>query len=77
MILLAYSTEDELVEREQRDSMEAALTKWRDEAGEEGNKLTTYMLQLTGKHDEVWEKGTELAKAIEIAVKAALKHVKL
>ncbi|KAI9656894.1 MAG: hypothetical protein M1821_003533 [Bathelium mastoideum] len=77
LIVLAHSREDELVEWEQCDMMLNALKEqgWReraankDETENAGKRPEVTVVELEGKHDEVfWEKGGQLAKAIEVAV---------
>ena len=63
VVVLAHSKEDELVDREQVEAMRETLGK---EAREMRRDV---VLELKGNHDEVWEKGIELARAIEVAVK--------
>ncbi|KAK5120565.1 hypothetical protein LTR85_006221 [Meristemomyces frigidus] len=66
LAVLAHSREDELVEWAQVDHMHKALkSQGFDEAsGDRRLKL----VELCGKHDEVWQDGLELARAIEATV---------
>ena len=63
VLILAHSKEDELVDWAQVEAMEKSLKKQKkDERSDE-------VLELKGKHDEIWGKGTEMARAIETALK--------
>jgi kynurenine formamidase len=68
-VLLIQSVNDELVDMQQTDSMVEKLvgqgfTKSTTSlAGNEGKQLSKTIIDCM--HDEVWEKGTELAKAIQ------------
>lgn len=66
LVVLAHSREDELVEWEQVDRMHRTLKmQGFDEAvGERMLKL----VELGGKHDQVWQEGGELARAIRETV---------
>ncbi|TKA28682.1 hypothetical protein B0A50_03009 [Salinomyces thailandicus] len=66
LVVLAHSREDELVEWDQVDRMHRALrTQGFDEAqGDQRLKL----VELSGKHDQVWQEGRELARAIQETV---------
>ncbi|KAK0272621.1 hypothetical protein LTR91_017882 [Friedmanniomyces endolithicus] len=63
LVVLAHSREDELVEWEQVDLMQRALKAqgW----GGRRDERRLELIELKGKHDQVWEEGTELARAIE------------
>ncbi|KAF2746578.1 alpha/beta-hydrolase [Sporormia fimetaria CBS 119925] len=58
-MVLAWSEEDELVEREQREEMVAVLQScgW----DREGGKKVVECVDLKGGHDFVWEDGKEMA----------------
>ncbi|KAF1356931.1 Alpha/Beta hydrolase protein [Delphinella strobiligena] len=64
LVVLAHSREDELVEWEQVELVRGVLEQqgW----GRGGRRLE--MLELRGRHDEVWEEGGEVARAVEVAV---------
>ncbi|PWY81902.1 hypothetical protein BO70DRAFT_387446 [Aspergillus heteromorphus CBS 117.55] len=64
LAVLAYSNGDGSVDSMQREAMREALREW--EAGREGR--TVEMLNIEGDHDDAWEKGDELARAIAFAV---------
>jgi kynurenine formamidase len=69
-VLLIQSVNDELVDMQQTDSMVEKLvgqgfTKTTTSlAGNKGKQLSKMVIDCM--HDEVWEKGTELAKAIRV-----------
>ncbi|OJJ49645.1 hypothetical protein ASPZODRAFT_88977 [Penicilliopsis zonata CBS 506.65] len=63
LAVLAYSAEDELVDTSQAEAMEEALRLWTSSASQEETRRTV-MLPVKGRHDEIWEKGEELARAI-------------
>lgn len=80
LVVLAHSSEDELVEWAQVDAMVKVLTdqKWemqsenqiqrgRQESLTQRRQL--FVMSLKGTHDEVWEKGTELSRTIEFAIR--------
>ncbi|GAB7348413.1 hypothetical protein MBLNU459_g6843t1 [Dothideomycetes sp. NU459] len=70
LVVLAHSREDELVEWEQVEGMRGALLEqgWREGgAGESGGKEVLFV-ELSGKHDEIWEEGREAARAIGVAI---------
>ncbi|KAL4937475.1 Alpha/Beta hydrolase protein [Aspergillus oleicola] len=59
VVVLAHSKSDELCNIEQSENMQGFL----EERGEvEGREVR--FLPIEGKHDEAWEKGTELARGI-------------
>ncbi|KAK5114860.1 hypothetical protein LTR62_002017 [Meristemomyces frigidus] len=62
LVVIAHSHGDELVEWEQAELMVAALEGqgWDDKSDARHLKV----LEMTGKHDQVWEEGGELARAI-------------
>ncbi|GES58909.1 alpha/beta-hydrolase [Aspergillus terreus] len=64
LAVLAHSSDDGLVDLEQRDAMRNALRRW--EATSPGRAVE--QLDLTGRHDEAWEKGDELARGIVFAL---------
>jgi kynurenine formamidase len=66
LVAIAHSREDKLVEWEQVDAIHKSLKSqgWDEVNGDRRLKL----IELRGNHDEVWEGGTELAKAIEATV---------
>jgi acetyl esterase/lipase len=66
LVVIAHSREDELVEWEQPDLMLKALEK--EGLTSEGKKKRVVLLELRGKHDQVWEEGAEVARAIEFTV---------
>lgn len=67
---MAHSLEDELVEEDQMYRMKAALSLQRSAASDGSlatKRLDTIQI-LTGKHDEIWREGTQLARSITHAV---------
>ena len=66
LVVLAHSREDELVEWEQVDLMHRSLKGqgWSEVSDQRRLKL----VELSGRHDQVWEEGKELARAIEATV---------
>ncbi|KAF2770988.1 alpha/beta-hydrolase [Teratosphaeria nubilosa] len=62
LAVLAHSRGDELVEWEQVDLMHKALKgQGFDEAGGE---RSLKLVEVSGRHDQLWQEGTELARAI-------------
>ena len=77
LVMLAQSREDELVEWEQCDLLLKILKEqgWEEKSSGAENRdrrasvaQEVRMLELKGQHDEIWEKGKELARAIEATV---------
>lgn len=73
LIVLAHSREDELVEWEQVDLMAASLErqglrKVDVAAGRLAENTSFGVLELKGKHHEVWEQGDEVTRAIVTCV---------
>lgn len=80
LVILGHSPEDELVDWAQVDGMVRVLQEqgWKqrseckiDEARRDswiGGKQF-FVTYLKGKHDEVWENGTELSRTIEFALR--------
>lgn len=66
LVVIAHSHEDELVEWEQPDLMMKSLSS---QGFKESGSRRAKLLELRGKHDQVWEEGYEAARAIEFAVK--------
>lgn len=69
-VVLAHSRGDELVEWEQVEAMREVLRRQGWEENGRGRRLV--MLEVSGNHDEVWEDGKEVAKAIGCAVQNLL-----
>ncbi|KAK5940591.1 Kynurenine formamidase [Knufia obscura] len=59
VIVIAHSRDDELVVWDQPEGMMKVF---------EGDGLTSELVELKGKHNEIWEQSGELVKAIEKAV---------
>ncbi|SMR42820.1 unnamed protein product [Zymoseptoria tritici ST99CH_3D1] len=69
LVVIAHSREDELVEWEQPELMLRSL----EEQGFRGTgSPRVRLLELRGKHDQVWEEGREVARAIEFTVEELL-----
>lgn len=67
LAVLAYSAEDGLVDPTQWEAMRQALAVW--EKGQSQNKSRQVeLLSITGQHDDAWEKGEELARAIAFTI---------
>ncbi|PGH20803.1 hypothetical protein AJ80_03430 [Polytolypa hystricis UAMH7299] len=67
LAILAQSKGDELVDASQLKDMSRALEKWKSRDGQ-GQRDVLLIEDLEGGHDEVWEKGEELAAVISKAV---------
>ncbi|TKX23980.1 kynurenine formamidase-like protein [Elsinoe australis] len=75
-VLIAHSRQDELVEWEQVDLIERTFKlrgygRWVKNHGRYSGQLGDRrfeIMELTGQHHEVWEKGDEVKRAIECAV---------
>ncbi|KAL9120800.1 MAG: hypothetical protein Q9187_002644 [Circinaria calcarea] len=61
VLLLAHSREDELVDWLQVETMVNTLK-------EEKVGIKVTVLELKGKHDEIWENGVEMARAVKVAL---------
>lgn len=74
VVVLAHSRGDELVEWEQVEEMRGTLLGrgFGESVGEDGNGKEVVMLEVEGKHDEVWEDGREVARAIGVAVERVI-----
>jgi hypothetical protein len=72
-IVLAYSEEDELVEKEQVEEMERKLKEggWGGDAKGKG-KVKVYLKELSGGHDFIWEDGRQVVGLIEETVNRIL-----
>ena len=62
LAIIAHSKEDELVDWVQVDAMKGALEKSRTPERKD------MILELKGKHHEIWEDGLEMARAINVAL---------
>lgn len=71
LVVLGHSNGDELVEWEQCALMEKALKAqtWKENSNERQLKV----LELSGKHDEVWQDGKEAARAIGAAIEIVVR----
>ena len=84
--MLAHSRDDELVEWEQVELMEKALLSengggfrrrdgtGKEEEEEDGRESTkgVTVLELRGKHDQIWEEGGEMARAVSVTLEKVL-----
>lgn len=70
VVVLGQSTEDELVDWGQIEMMGRALQEkgWRRGEDVEGAAKEVTVVELKGRHDEIWEKGEQLARCISVAV---------
>ena len=81
LAVLAHSKEDELVEWEQCNLLLKVLKKqgWKEKGSEKAEdeksreEPEVVVLELKGKHDEVWERGEQLARAIEFTMQRLAK----
>ncbi|KAI4188629.1 MAG: hypothetical protein L6R41_002007 [Letrouitia leprolyta] len=77
-VVLGQSRRDELVEWGQVEVIKAALEErgWNgeDEGSGKGDKKMVSVVELNGGHDEVWEKGEEMARCILLAVKDCIRR---
>ncbi|KAJ6023200.1 hypothetical protein N7499_008524 [Penicillium canescens] len=70
LAVLAQSEDDELVDASQVEAMEEVLRRWEKvEAQIPAHELSTKdrrvrVLPISGAHDEAWEKGDQLARAV-------------
>lgn len=70
LVVIAHSREDELVEWEQPELMMKSL---RIQEFKDSGDRRAKLLEVSGKHDQVWEEGTQVAKAIEYGITELLK----
>ncbi|KAL5341800.1 Alpha/Beta hydrolase protein [Aspergillus crustosus] len=62
VVVLAQSKGDTLIDGAQSEGMKKALESW-ENYGSKGERKV-HALEIEGEHDEAWEKGSELARAI-------------
>ncbi|KIX01722.1 uncharacterized protein Z518_09448 [Rhinocladiella mackenziei CBS 650.93] len=67
-MILAHSREDGLVDWKQVEAMERIFGPEPTLQGESSGKIVWKVVQLKGKHNEIWEKGHELGRVIREAV---------
>jgi hypothetical protein len=67
LAVLAHSPEDALVDASQGETMRWALVRW-EKTQSQGGEKRVVMLPVKGLHDDPWEKGEELARAIATTV---------
>ena len=76
MAVVAHSPSDELVPWSQVEAMEKAFQQGEDGVGSlvdaavADTEIDFRVIELKGKHDTVWEKGQEMAKAIAEVLRA-------
>ncbi|KAF2108496.1 Alpha/Beta hydrolase protein [Lophiotrema nucula] len=76
LVYLCYSNEDELVEVEQAVEMRQKLKDDGWSAGKDaGDGRIVERKALHGKHDWIWEDGTQIAKRIDEIVEGIAKHL--
>lgn len=66
LVVIAHSHEDELCEWEQPELMIKSLASQKFEESSGSRRM--HLLELKGRHDQVWEEGKEVARAIEFAI---------
>lgn len=79
VVVLAQSREDELVEWGQMEMMGEALREMEWDGGDgkgkgKGKGKEVVVVELKGGHDEVWEKGEELARCIALVVEQCVQR---
>lgn len=76
VVVLGQSREDELVEWGQVEMMERALREkgWSGGEDVEGAAKEVTVVELKGGHDEIWEKGEELARCISLAMERCVRR---
>ncbi len=76
VVVLGQSRSDELVEWGQVEMMKEALREkgWRDGDEVVVNGKEVAVVELRGGHDEIWEKGEELARCIKAAVESCVRR---
>lgn len=65
LVIVAHSREDELVDWDQVRAIQQAFA-----ARVEGDRIKLEIVELKGKHHEIWENGQELARAIAEAMRS-------
>lgn len=68
LAMLAHSRDDQEVDEGQPQTMLQALEDHPSDSGEGGGQRRNRLIMLKGQHNELWEEGSQLAKAIEEAV---------
>lgn len=66
LVVIAHSREDELVEWEQPELVMKSLHA---QGFQDSGSRRTKLLEMKGKHDQVWQDGDEVARAIEFTVR--------
>ncbi|EHY53845.1 Kynurenine formamidase [Exophiala dermatitidis] len=70
-LILAHSHDDGLVDWSQVEAMERVFTPRGNTVTDDGNdnKISVETLEIKGQHNDIWEQGTELARAIRHGVR--------
>lgn len=68
VVMLGQSRRDELVEWGQLEIMTQALKGRGWGEGDKGKEKEISVIELSGGHDEIWEKGEAMARCIRLAV---------
>ncbi|KAK4997378.1 hypothetical protein LTR66_003202 [Elasticomyces elasticus] len=74
LVVLAHSKEDELVEWQQVELMEAALMGQGWQKHDDAQRRVRVM-ELRGTHDGVWKENTEIARALEWTLQQIIGHL--
>ncbi|PYH46194.1 arylformamidase [Aspergillus saccharolyticus JOP 1030-1] len=73
LAVLAHSAEDELVNPRQQEVMGEALKSWVEASAASGTgPRRVELLPINGAHDDPWDKGKELARAIAFTLEKLL-----
>jgi kynurenine formamidase len=72
VVVIAHSSEDELVELEQPEVMTAALMVAFKETPRVVDSTPVFRVGLTGTHDEVWQQGHGVYKAVAFTIEKIL-----
>lgn len=69
-VVVAHSREDELVDWEQAELMVDSLKGWAKDG-----KREVRFFEVQGTHDSVWREGTELVKAVDLALEVTFSRI--
>ncbi|RAL11546.1 arylformamidase [Aspergillus homomorphus CBS 101889] len=72
LAVLAHSVDDELVNVRQQEVMREALEPWSSSSSFQSGKKLVEMLAVEGAHDDPWDKGIELARAVAFTLEKLL-----
>lgn len=70
LMILTHSQDDELVEGGQIDTM----VQWASSTWEDQGRRVLSLRNLKGRHNEIWEHGTELAEVIAVAIERLIER---